>query len=111
MLSDQFDPQLMGIRIKQKRKEKGLRQKELAAHLSLSNNHISNIERGKYLPSLSSLLRLCDILGETPDYYLFGRSSRPCEDRLSRCMLQCSVAEQEMVCRLLELYVAQKTNR
>ncbi len=111
MLSNHFDAQLMGMRMKQKRKEKGLCQKKLAAKLGLSNNHISNLERGKYLPSLPVLLRLCDVLGETPDYYLFGRISRPREDRLDRCMEQCTAAEQETVCRLLEMYLAQKSDR
>lgn len=111
MLSDQFDAQLMGLRLKQKRKAQGLRQRELAARLGLSDNHISNIERGKYLPSLPCLLRLCDVLGETPDYYLFGRVSRARADALARCLAQCTAAEQETVCRLLEVYLAQKSDR
>lgn len=111
MVSDRFDAELMGLRIRLKRKEQGLRQKELAARLGLSDNHISNIERGKYLPSLPCLLRLCDVLGETPDYYLLGRASRPREDALARCMAQCSAAEQATVCRLLEAYLAQKSGR
>lgn len=67
----------MGVRLRQKRKAMRLSQKELAAILHLSETHISNLERGCYLPSLSCLLRLCDVLGETPDYFLFGFLPRP----------------------------------
>lgn len=104
----QFDQKLMGIRIMQKRKEKGLRQRDLAEQLDLSNNHISNIERGKYLPSVRCLLRLCEILEETPDYFLLGMISKPNEDRMLQYISQCSPAEQETLCRLLETYLEQK---
>lgn len=77
MQSSQLDLERMGIRLRQKRKAKGLRQKELAKLVELSETHISNLERGRYLPSLPCLLRLCDVLGETPDYYLFGLLPRP----------------------------------
>lgn len=108
MQHNHFDPKLMGIRIMQKRKEKGLRQRDLAEQLDLSNNHISNIERGKYLPSLGCLLQLCEILDETPDYFLLGIISKPTEDILLRYISQCSPDEQETICRLLETYLEQK---
>lgn len=104
----QFDQKLMGIRIMQKRKEKGLRQRDLAERLDLSNNHISNIERGKYLPSVGCLLRLCEILEETPDYFLLGIISKPNEDVLLQYISQCSPDEQETICCLLETYLKQK---
>lgn len=66
---------LIGIRIMQKRKEKGYTQEELAELLGISNGHLSCVERGCYLPTTQNLFKLCDILGETPNYYLIGEIS------------------------------------
>ena len=66
---------LIGIRIMQKRKEKGYTQEELAELLGISNGHLSCVERGCYLPTTQNLFKLCDILGETPNYYLIGELS------------------------------------
>lgn len=66
---------LIGIRIIQKRKEKGYTQEELAELLGISNGHLSCVERGCYLPTTQNLFKLCDILGETPNYYLIGEIS------------------------------------
>ena len=54
----------------QKRKEKGYTQEELSELLGISNGHLSCVERGCYLPTTQNLFKLCDILGETPNYYL-----------------------------------------
>lgn len=59
----------------QKRKEKGYTQEELAELLGISNGHLSCVERGCYLPTTQNLFKLCDILGETPNYYLIGELS------------------------------------
>ena len=59
----------------QKRKEKGYTQEELAELLGISNGHLSCVERGCYLPTTQNLFKLCDILGETPNYYLIEEIS------------------------------------
>lgn len=105
-----FDANLMGVRIMQKRKEKGLRQQDLAQQIGLSNNHISNIERGKYLPSLRCLLRICEVLGETPDYYVLGSISKHRDDILKSLIAQCTPQEQQMLCHLLKTYLEQKNH-
>lgn len=69
------NPKLIGIRIMQKRKEKGYTQEALAELLGISNGHLSCVERGCYLPTTQNLFKLCDILGETPNYYLIGEIS------------------------------------
>ena len=64
----------------QRRKELGLTQEKLAEQIGISKNHLSNIERGKNLPTVPLLFKLCDALGETPDYYLIGKLSADGED-------------------------------
>ena len=64
----------------QRRKELGMTQEKLAEQIGISKNHLSNIESGKNLPTVPLLFKLCDAMGETPDYYLIGKLSAGGED-------------------------------
>ena len=64
--------EVIGQRIKQRRKELHITQQEMAEHLDISNNHMSSIENGRQKPSLETLLQICDFLKVTPDYLLLG---------------------------------------
>ncbi len=46
----------IGEKIRTLRSQKGLSQEKLAEYVNLSREHISCIERGKYLPSIETLL-------------------------------------------------------
>jgi|WetSurSiteA1Bulk_404760.scaffolds.fasta_scaffold328887_1 transcriptional regulator with XRE-family HTH domain len=52
------------------RTKKGLSQEKLRFEASLHRTYISIIERGLKSPTISSLVRLCDALGITPDKFL-----------------------------------------
>lgn len=62
----------MGIRIAKRRKHLGISQNLLAEKVGISNNHMSNIERGREKPSFDVLINLCNELQVTPDYLLMG---------------------------------------
>ncbi len=62
----------MGTRIKMRRKELKMSQAELAEKVNVSNNHISSIETGKQLPSLTTFVEICEHLETTPDFLLLG---------------------------------------
>lgn len=68
----EFQYQVMGIRIKNRRKELKIKQADLAEFLDISNNHMSSIENGKQKPSLDTFLRICRYLNVSPDYLLLG---------------------------------------
>jgi len=53
-----IDKKKLGRLIKQKRKEKKLRQTEVSKETGLSRNYISDIENGRYMPSVDALSRL-----------------------------------------------------
>lgn len=58
------DPiKLLGLRIREVRKAKGLSQSELAERASLSLNFIGLVERGMTSPSLTTLSRIARSLG------------------------------------------------
>ena len=44
----------------QRRKEKHIKQSEIAEMLNVSENQISNIENGKSFPRLQNFLKLCE---------------------------------------------------
>ncbi len=69
----ELDTKIIGIRIKQRRLAANMTQDELAEKTEISKNQISNIERGESVPTTVFLFRLCNVLGETPDYYLIGK--------------------------------------
>ena len=64
---------MIGVRIKQRRKELGITQTALQKTTSLSSGHLSCIENGKYLPSAIALIELATALDCTVDWILTGK--------------------------------------
>ncbi|WP_252361716.1 helix-turn-helix domain-containing protein [Paenibacillus terrae] len=58
----QMDKQLIAAAIKGKRKEKKMRQNEVAVETGLSRNYISDIENGRYMPSVGTLVKIASCL-------------------------------------------------
>jgi transcriptional regulator with XRE-family HTH domain len=58
-----MDKQMLGEAIKKQRKRKGLKQFEVSERTGLSRNYISDIENGRYMPSVDALSRLAVCLG------------------------------------------------
>jgi transcriptional regulator with XRE-family HTH domain len=63
-------------RISRLRRARGWKQKELAAKIDSSLYQISKMERGRYIPRASTLLRLAEAFSVTVDFLLTGRSPR-----------------------------------
>lgn len=63
-------------RISRLRHARGWKQKELAAKIDSSLYQVSKMERGRYIPRASTLLRLAEAFGVTVDYLLTGRGPR-----------------------------------
>ena len=57
----------LGRRLAQIRKDRGLTQEKLAERANLANNYISNIENGRSIPSLETVVKLCQALEATPN--------------------------------------------
>ena len=62
---------LIGERIKFCRKQSNLTQEQLAEKVGLSQNFLSNIERGKGFPSLETIINLANALCVSADSLLF----------------------------------------
>lgn len=89
-----------------KRKEKGISQEELSEIIGYSKNHISNIERGKYVPTTAFIFEICNALGETPDYYLIGKLTEE-TDRVATLFKTLPTYSQKILLKLLEVYISE----
>ena len=66
------DLKAIGRRIATVRREMNLSQKDLAAKINISNNHLSNIETGKSAPGFATFLDICTILNADVNYIIGG---------------------------------------
>ena len=63
----------LGQRIKDRRKQLGLSQGELARSLNVTPQHISAVEMDKRVPSLTFIAILAGQLGVSTDYLITGK--------------------------------------
>ena len=69
-----MDQAKSGRFIAEKRKEKGMTQKELAKHLGIGDKAISKWECGRGMPDNSIMVPLCDLLGINVNELLMGET-------------------------------------
>lgn len=67
--------EIIGERIKAVRKSHKLTQKQLAARAGTTSCSISCWEEGKRYMSIYYLMHICDALGVSADYILFGEEN------------------------------------
>ncbi|MBQ7344050.1 MAG: helix-turn-helix transcriptional regulator [Clostridia bacterium] len=67
--------QTLGMRIAEKRKEKGLRQDDVAERLGVSSQAVSKWENDLSCPDISALPDLAELLGTTVDELLTGKKA------------------------------------
>ena len=68
----------LGLRLKELRKRKGLKQDKLAELVGLEPNSICNIETGKNYPSMQSLEKIIEVLEVTfTDVFKFEQHAEP----------------------------------
>ena len=64
---------MVGIRIAQLRQDRGFKQADLADLLHISASAVGMYEQGRRLPSLNTVISLCQIFNVTADYLLTGK--------------------------------------
>lgn len=64
------------IRLKEARKRKKLKQREMAEYLGITSRSYQQYEGGKRRPDYETLVAIADYLDVTLDY-LFGRTDEP----------------------------------
>lgn len=100
---------IIGQRIKERRKELKITQTKIQQETSISSGNLSSIENGKYLPSAIALLELSKILNCSVDWILTGKSlkSEICINNNDRLLLDyfhnMSAADQEELLMIAEM--------
>ena len=70
----------LNTRLRQKRKELKLTQKQVAKSLGITASSVTQWEQGATKPSGESLYALCKLIECQPDWLLYGKSSEPQAD-------------------------------
>lgn len=97
----------VGRRIALRRLQQGLKQSELAELLGISNNHLCEIERGNHNPSVKLLVRICETLDATPDYFLLGNMLvKQVPQRVAEAMELCHEEDVGIILSLIEHLIA-----
>lgn len=77
----------LGEKIKQLRKNRKLRQDDLAIALELSRGQISNLEKGRRNLSLKQLEKLCAYFQIDMSYFLMSKTTDSCIDLIDKAKL------------------------
>ena len=105
------DYSLIGRRLAYFRKKQKMTQEQLAEKTDLANNYISNIENSRSIPSLETLVKLCDALGVTPNDILLGasiNSQQYLHDELQDKLALCTPKEKRLVEGFISLLLAER---
>lgn len=105
------DYSLIGKRLAEVRKSQKITQEKLAEKTDLANNYISNIENSRSIPSLETLVKLCDALGVTPNDILLGASltsNQYMADELQEKISQCTPKEKRLICGFVSLLLTER---
>ena len=62
----------MHIRIRRAREERGYTREQFAEKLDVSVSYLAELERGRTGISVKMLVKVCNVLGLSADYILFG---------------------------------------
>ena len=102
------DYKKLGHRLKIAREKKQLTQEQLAERIGVSNNYISNIERNHSIPSLDTIVKLCNILDITPDYLVLDSlysSSGYLQDEIAEMLKHCSPKTIRLISRVIKAII------
>lgn len=100
--------EMLGARIRELRKRKGLTQEQLAETLGIDQKHMSRIELGKSYPSLDRLIMISEAmrisLPELFDFmHMSGKGERA--QRIEEMVLQLSETDQRRVFKIVRTFL------
>ena len=108
-----IDYRKIGNRIGARRRFLGIGQEQLGQMVALSKTHISNIENGKSVPSVETIVSLARALETTPNAFLLGVDSDLTSPDYSSLVAQiksCSELEQRFLSITVEAIVEKSQN-
>jgi transcriptional regulator with XRE-family HTH domain len=105
------DTKKLGQRLKGVRISRNLTQTQLAEAIGVTNNYVSNIERDHSIPSLETLVKICNILDITPDYVLVDslrHGGEYIQDEIAKKLAQCNQKSVRLVSKFISLLIEEQ---
>lgn len=101
----------IGKRISQCRRNNDLTQKQLAAKINISNNHLSNIENGKTAPGFDTFIDICSALKADASYIIGGEIYSDINEEIISKLHRCSDENRIRISRILDVFVDEKLEK
>lgn len=100
-----YDKTIIGTRLYEARKKRGLTQAETAEKAEISDKAYAEIERGSVNMRMETLLHICDALGITPDEIFIENDSAVTAEEIMERLKDCTPHERETALKLLSAYL------
>ena len=98
----------IGSRIYGRRKELRLTQEAVTNLTDISTNQLSNIENHRSIPTIETILKLCEALRVTPDFFLLGvvkESDTAHINAISQKAMLCNEKQQKLIYEFISLLI------
>ena len=99
--------QAFAQRIRERARELGLSDAEVARRAGLSERRYGYYATGEREPNLATLVRICEVLAATPDDSLLAEGKPPAQSQRVRVLARISVATDHLSVAELELTACQ----
>ena len=100
-----YDKTIIGNRLYNARKKRGLTQAETAEKAEISDKAYAEIERGTVNMRMETLLHICDALCITPDELFVENDTAVTADEIMERLNDCTPHERETALKLLSAYL------
>lgn len=107
------DFSIIGKRLKEARKKKGLTQEQLVEKMGVSIAYLSKVETGKIHINLERLSEICGILGVTEGEILNGvsnHSEKYLHSEFNDLLRKCSPRKQKIAYKILQVLLEENIN-
>lgn len=102
---------IIGKRLKESRRKKGLTQEQLSEKMGVSIAYLSKVETGKIHINLERLSQICNILGVTEGQILNGvsnKSDKYLNNEFYELLKKCPTKKQKLFYEILKVILEQQ---
>lgn len=106
-----LDFKVIGLKIKERRKSLGITQETIANILDVNPSHISNIECGRANPSLTSLIKIANVLQCSVDYFISSeytyksdpQKEKSLDEEILSKLKYCNLDKKKKILKIIDL--------
>ena len=102
-----LDFKAIGLKIKERRKSLGITQESIANALDVNPSHISNIECGRANPSLTTLIKIANLLQYSVDYFISAEydpeKEKSLDEEIMNKLKYCNIDKKNKVLKIIDL--------